>query len=336
MQSSSLPVHGALRAARLNLALGAVLLGLKFQAYRITAAEAIFSDAMESIVNVAAAALALALLNFAAKPADRDHPYGHGKAEYFSAAFEGGMIAIAAIWIALGATQALLLQRAPQRLETGLLWVSLAGVVNLALGLYLIRIGGRTQSPTLVASGHHLLSDFITTLGVVLGLILVLMTGLNWLDPVVALLVAVHLGWVGLGLVRSSLNALLDSEDGPLMGMVTETVNRNLFPGIIRLHHTRVIRAGRHHHIDAHVVVPEFWTVEQAHQETEKFEAAVLADYPFEGEIAFHLDPCRRAYCAVCSVPDCPLRQQPFRARLPHTVQEITNPAEPESLPLEV
>jgi cation diffusion facilitator family transporter len=336
LQPSSLPAHGGLRAARLNLIIGTALLLLKFQAFRITGAQAIFSDAMESIVNVAAAALALALLNFAAKPADRDHPYGHGKAEYFSAAFEGGMIAIAAIWIALDALQALLLHHVPQRLEAGLLWISLAGVVNLALGLYLIRTGRKSLSPTLVASGQHLLSDFITTLGVVLGLVLVLMTGLNWLDPTVALLVAVHLGWVGLGLVRSSLNALLDSEDAQLIGVITETVNRNLFPGIIRLHHTRVIRAGRHHHIDAHVVVPEFWTVERAHQETEKFEAAVLADYPFEGEIAFHLDPCRRAYCAVCSVADCSLRQHPFRARLPHTIQEITNPVEPESLPLEV
>ena len=168
------------------------------------------------------------------------------------------------------------------------------------------------------------------------GLGLVLLTGITWLDPAIAIAVAVHLGWIGFKIVKGSTAALMDAEDRDLLETIRATFTKYMAPGIIRIHYTRVIRSGRHHHIDAHVVVPEFWSIDRAHEETNYFEHQVMNDYPFEGEIHFHLDPCRRAYCAVCSLPGCQVRQEPFKAEIPHSLEELTSPTEPRGFKLEV
>ena len=174
------------RAGLLSLVVSIVLLAAKYQAYRMTGSTAILSDALESIVNVVAAVFALGGIAFAAQPADRNHPYGHGKIEFFSAAFEGGLIAFAAVLIIYQVLQAFLYGVEIRALDAGLAIVVLAGLANLALGLYLLRVGSAYQSLTLVADGKHVLSDFWTSVGIVVGLLLVRATGLWWLDPVTA------------------------------------------------------------------------------------------------------------------------------------------------------
>jgi hypothetical protein len=191
-----------LGAALVSLVVGSGLLAAKYVAYGLTGSTAILSDAMESIINVVAAIFALGGLLFAGRPADRSHPYGHGKIEFFSAAFEGGMIAFAAVIIVYEAGRTFLQGAEVRALDLGLLITAGAGLINLALGGFLVRTGRRHHSLTLVADGQHVLSDFWTSLGVVVGLLLVRVTGLPWLDPVVAAVVGLNLAWTGARLVR--------------------------------------------------------------------------------------------------------------------------------------
>ena len=313
----------------LYLMVSAFLLGLKFWAYHLTGSEAVFSDAMESIVNVLAASLSLGMLFIASKPADSDHPYGHGKFEFFSAIFEGGLITFAAAMILVESVHALVEPTPIHHLDKGIYIIAFTGVANLFLGIYLLLLGKRGHSHGLTASGKHVISDFITTAAVVIGLVVVKYTNLPWLDPVIAMAVAIHLGYVGAKVAWESMGALVDREDKTLLTVLQKTFTDNWFAGIIRIHHTRIMRSGNYHHIDAHVVLPEFWDVKTAHAETNRFEHKVIDQYPHEGEIHFHMDPCRRAYCKVCDVENCPVRQEQFSGRKPHTFDELVSPTEP-------
>jgi cation diffusion facilitator family transporter len=315
-----------LRAAVVSLLVSVVLLGAKYQAYLLTGSTAVLSDALESIVNVAAAAFAIGGLLFARRPADRNHPYGHGKIEFFAAAFEGGLIAFAALLILWEAARALVRGVEIRAIDVGLAVVVAAGLVNLVLGWYLVRTGRRYASLTLIADGKHVLSDFWTSAGVVVGLGLVRITGLSWLDPLAAALVALNLLWTGFRLVREAAGGLLDEEDPALLGRLLGAMEGHVGQGVIRIHHLRAIRAGRFHHVDAHLVVPEFWTVEQAHEVAEAVAARVIEEVGVEGEIEFHTDPCHRSYCAMCDLDDCPVRREPFRGRPVLSLEEAVRP----------
>ena len=317
-----------LRAGVLSLVVALVLLGAKFEAYRRTRSAAVLSDALESIVNVVAAAFGIGSILFAGRPADRNHPYGHGKIEYFSAAFEGGLIVFAALLIAFEAVQALVAGQELRELDFGLAIVLGAGVANALLGIFLVRTGRRHSSLTLVADGKHVLSDWWTSAGILVGLLLVRATGLQVLDPIVACLVAVQLSWTGFLLVREAARGLLDEEDPELLARLVSELGPRIGRGIVRLHHLRARRAGRFHHVDAHLVVPEFWPVERAHVVSDELAASVIRSLGVEGELVFHIDPCRRAYCSACDLDECPVRLEEFRGRAPLTVEEAVLPDE--------
>jgi cation diffusion facilitator family transporter len=284
---------------------------------------------MESIVNVVAGGLAILVLVVALKPADRDHPYGHGKIEFFSAAFEGGLIAFASVFICVEAVQALIQGSALNQIGVGVFVTLTSGGINALLGLYLLRTGRKHHSATLEASGHHVLADFWTSAGVAGGLGLVALTGLVWLDSLVALVMGLYLGLTGLYLVRRSIGGLLDAEDREILENLLSVIDKKSLSGIIQLHHLRVIRAGRFHHIDAHAVVPEFWDVAEAHDQTKRFETSVMESYPNPGELHLHVDPCRRVYCRACDVPKCPIRRHDFEGRRKLSIDEVTSPDEP-------
>lgn len=306
-----------------------VLLTIKFIGYKLTNSQAVFSDAMESIVNVVAAAVAIFVVWYSRQPADQDHPYGHGKAEFFSAAFEGGLITFASLLIAVEAVRALVRGHSVEAPGIGVFITVGTGCGNMALGYYLLRLGRRAQSATLQASGAHVLSDFWSSAGVALGLVLVAVTHLQWLDPVVALCMALYLARTGFGLVTHSFGALLDREDRDILQHILQIVGSSRPPGIIQLHHVRVMRSGSYHHIDAHAVVPEYWDVAEAHDKTDAFEAELMKDYPYPGELHLHVDPCRRAYCRNCDVAECPIRKHPFEHLRQLSIEELTSPEEP-------
>jgi cation diffusion facilitator family transporter len=318
-----------LRAVVISLVVSVILLAAKYQAYRLTGSTAILSDALESIVNVVAAVFGLGGIIFAGRPADRNHPYGHGKIEFFSAAFEGGLIAFAAVLIVYEVILSLFRGSELHALDVGVSIVLGAGLVNLLLGWYLVRTGRKYASLTLVADGRHVLADFYTSAGIVIGLLLVRFTGIVWLDPVVAAVVALNLLWTGFRLVRVAAGGLLDEEDPALLDRLLKVLQPHLGEGVIRIHHLRAIRAGRFHHVDAHLVVPEFWTVERSHDLAEDLGERVMKELGAEGEMTLHTDPCHRIYCAMCDLAECPIRREAFRARPPLTLDEAVQPDMP-------
>lgn len=325
----------ALRARRLrlaggllSLAVGTIVMALKFYAHSLTGSTALLSDAIESIVNVAAAAFALWAIRAAESPPDPEHPYGHGKIEFVTAVFEGGLISFASLVIAYEALRALLLGAPPPNLEQGLWVVIVAGVLNGLLGVTVLAIGRSTRSIALEADGRHVLSDCLTTIGILLGLGVAKWTGLAWIDPLIALCAAGLLAYTGVPLMRRAIDGLIDTADPALLRQLLQALERSREPGLIRLHHVRAMRNGRSIHVDGHIVLPEFWSIERAHETLQRYEEAVLRDGALEGEIELHADPCRQLYCRSCDLTLCPVREHAFESRPPLSLAELTSPVD--------
>ena len=280
-----------LTAALVSLVAGAGIFAAKVVAWQLTGSSAVLSDALESVVNVVAAAFALNALRVASKPADRDHPYGHGKMELLSAAFEGGLITFASALIFYEGIQTLRGPIEVRSLDVGLGVSVAAALANLVLGYYLLRKGKAVQSPTLIADGKHVLSDVWTTVGVIIGLVLVKLTGLTWLDPVTALFVGLLLARTGVHLVREAAEGLLDHDDPVLLQQIVDAFNAHAVEGLGGVHRLRVLRHGHQLHIDGHVHVPQAWTVKQAHDAVESLERQMRDQIGAPIELAFHLDP---------------------------------------------
>lgn len=312
------------RVALLSIVTGVVVLGLKYIAYVISGSVALRSDAIESIVNVVAALFAMGAIVFAGKPADREHPYGHGKIEHFSAAFEGGLIALAAAFILIEATHALLFGVQFKNLGLGMVVNLAAGFLNGLLGWYLLHKGRTTRSKALEADGHHILSDFWTTVGIATGLVVVKLTGIAWMDPVMAMVVGLLLARTGFRLVAESSRALLDSEDPEVVDKVLAAMNQVRTWDVIAVHELRTFRSGRYTHVDAHLVVPEFYSIRQAHDLCEGFSIRALREAGVEGEVHTHVDPCGRLYCDRCPAESCSIRRAPRTAPNAFTLEEAT------------
>jgi cation diffusion facilitator family transporter len=324
MSAEHLEQKFRIRLAALSIVAGSCLLGLKYLSYVLSGSVALKSDAIESIVNVVAAVFALGAVVFAGKPADKEHPYGHGKIEHFSAAFEGGLISLAAVFILWEATKGFIYGVELKNLGLGLAVNLFAGALNGVLGWYMLRQGRKTRSKALEADGHHILSDFWTTVGIGIGLIAVKLTGIHWFDPLMAAVVGLLLARTGFRLVKESSQALLDMEDPEMLGKVLAAMNRARSWDIIAVHELRTFRTGRFTHVDVHLVVPEYYPVRQAHDLCEDFGKQALADGNIEGEVHTHVDPCGRIYCDRCPAPNCAIRQAPKTAETTFILEEAT------------
>jgi cation diffusion facilitator family transporter len=324
-QVSSIDMGLRKKAAALSFLVSVVVFSIKLYAYHLTLSTAILSDALESVVNIVAALVAVVVIRYVSEPADKEHPYGHGKVEYFSAAFEGGLIVFAALMIAYQSIMALVKGHTLNQLDDGLVLVVIATVFNFGLSLYLKRVSQVQKSEALAASGAHLMSDVVTTAGIVLGLGLVIITKWYWIDPLLAIGVSFHLIWEGSKIVRRSISGLIDEVDVSSLRSLSESFSRNRREGIINIHNLKTIRSGSFHHVDAHLVVPEFWNIATVHELTEEFERAVVQDYPFDGEIAFHLDPCLKKYCQMCELGSCPVRVEKFVKAQNFVPEELIN-----------
>ena len=293
------------RAAALSLVTGVVLLAIKFFAYWLTGSAAVFSDAMESIVNVMASLVALYALAVAHRPPDKEHPYGHGKIEFVSAGFEGGMILLAAVFIAVSTLDTLLFRGlAHQELEAGLLLVTLATLINGGVGFYLIAIGRRQSSPTLVADGRHLLADAVTSVAVLAALGLVKLTNMPLADPIVALCIACYIGYTGLRLLRESAAGLMDEQDLADEDALESILRRHLpggdeRPTICSYHKLRHRHSGRYHWVDFHLVVPSAMSVAQGHAIASHIEYEMERTLG-EGNASAHIEPCVTGTCSRC------------------------------------
>ena len=312
------------RAGIVSLLAGTLILGAKAFAWQITGSTAILSDAIESVVNVIAALFVLVSLTYANIPADESHPYGHGKIEFLSAAFEGGLIAIAALRIVAEGIYALWYGHTVLSIGAGVAITAGAGLANVALGVYLLRTGRRVRSPALEADGLHVLTDSWTSLGVIAGLGVVWLTGRPEIDAVVAIVVGLNLARAGGRLVRRSVGGLLDESDPQLLADMANAANEVRRPGIIAAHRMRAIRSGGVANIDAHLVVPRFWSISEGHAAAAAFEEEVVQRVEQDARFVFHIDPCREVYCARCAVEACPVREHDFSQHCAWTIEELT------------
>lgn len=278
------------RFAWLSIAAALVTMALKAIAYWLTGSVGLLSDALESLVNLAGAVMALAMLSVAARPPDEDHAYGHGKAEYFSAGAEGAMIVIAAVSIAVAAVDRLLHPRPIERVGIGLAVSVGASLVNLAVALILRRAARVHRSATLNASSHHLLTDVWTSAGVLVGVGAVALTGWLVLDPVVALAVAANIVFTGGRIMRDSVAGLMDAALPPNeLAALRELLDRYAADGI-EYHALRTRQSGARRFVSVHVLVPPEWTVQQGHDLLERIEADVRRALP-PVTVDTHLEP---------------------------------------------
>lgn len=304
------------KAALISFIVSILVLALKVYAFTQTHSAAILSDALETTVNVLTACVALLVLKYALAPADQEHPYGHGKMEYFSAAFEGGVILFAALAIVFESTRSLFRAHEVHHVNEGMIYILIATAINGVVGVYLLQTGKKNRSETLKASGAHLLADVKTTFGVLLGLFIYKLTNWAWIDSTMGILVGLWLLIESYQIIKKNMAGLLDAVDVEGIKELCERMNRHLESPIIDIHHLRVIRAGNFHHVDAHVVVPEYYDIKTVHELTGRYEKNVMKDCSFDGEFAFHIDPCSQKYCAECAVEKCPIRQSEFKQRI--------------------
>ncbi len=278
------------RFAWLSIAAALVTIVLKSIAYLVTDSVGLLSDAVESLVNLAGGIMALLMLKVAARPADEDHAYGHSKAEYFSSGVEGTLILLAAGSIAYAAITRLAHPRPLEEIGVGLLVSGVASAINLAVALVLLRVGRNRQSITLEANAHHLLTDVWTSVGVVVAVGAVALSGWQWLDPVVALLVAANIVRTGLGIVCRSVAGLMDAAIDPADLAKVQSVLAAHEDDGVKFHNLRTRQAGSRRFLNFDVLVPGAWTVQQGHDLLETIEDELRAAVP-ETTIFTHLEP---------------------------------------------
>lgn len=310
-------------AARLAFITSLTLLLAKFGAYYLTNSKAVLSDAIESIINVVTAAFLMLSISVSSKPVDENHPYGHGKIESFSAGLEGGLIIIAAVVILIEAVPAFFYPQPPRNLGPGLYILGGAGIVNLVVGLYLLQAGRKYKSEALSADGRHLLTDFYTSAGVIIGLMLYHLSGFLWIDPFVACLVALNILIPGIKLFTNSFKNLMNEADPELLERIVQGLNNIKKPGWLYPHKLRALRSGRYHHVDLHISLPHYWTLTQVHGAEQEITKALLEAIGEEGDIMIHVDPCEPPYCPVCEVDDCLARDSDFAAAPNWSVKEV-------------
>ncbi len=284
----------------------------KMGAYYITGSAAIFSDAIESVVHILATSMALYSVFLSAKPADSSHLYGHSNIEYFSAGIEGLLIIFAALSIIYFSVFDIIHGQSLQQLDIGLIIVSAAGFINLFLGLFLIKRGKSTNSFTLIADGKHVLTDSYTSIGVMIGILLVMITGITLLDPIFAIGVAINILFTGYNLMREAVAGLMHETDQNLLSKISNNLKENKNSFWIDLHELRFWKSGEHVFIDFHLTIPFYYTIAQSHSEETRINSEIKKIIP-TSQIKIHFDNCTFELCKYCEIIDCDKRDEAKR-----------------------
>ncbi len=302
------PIHLRIQSISLSVLVSILLLAVKFYGYRLTGSAAILSDALESIINVIASTFALISIWLASRPPDASHPYGHGKIESFSAGFEGALILLAAIGIFMTAVPRIVHPVPLPHLDAGMLLILSTAVVNAALGTYLLHVGKKTKSLTLIADGKHVLTDVYSTAGVLVGLVLVQWTGWREMDGLTACMVGVNILVSGLALIRKAFSGLMNAADPELLSEISRVISSKRREHWIDIHQLRAWTSGSFVHIDFHLILPKDFSLEQAHIEGKLLEKALQEHFGGEAGVLIHLDPCLDLQCPICARFACPTR----------------------------
>ncbi len=293
-----------------------LIMGVKFVAYIITHSNAILTDALESIINVVAGSFALFSVYYAAQPKDENHPYGHGKIEYLAVGIEGGLIIIAGGAIFIKSIMGFFHPKAIESVDIGVFISIFAGVANYFMGTFLIKKGKSHNSSLMVADGKHLMTDTVSSIGLIIGLIIIYYTKIYWLDNLIAIFFGVYIFVTGYKLLKESVNNLLDEADYEQLNTVVEILNSNRREKWIDMHNLRVLKYGSHLHIDAHITLPWYDNLEASHAEVTAVENLITDKLEGEVEFFIHADPCLPLSCPICPRKDCSVRKGVFVKQL--------------------
>ncbi len=297
------------KAILLSLIIGIAVFSAKMIAYFITGSAAIFSDAAESIVNILAASIALYSIILSSKPADESHRYGHGNVEFFSAGIEGMLILIASILIIYEAVNDIMTGSDLKSLNIGVFIIAVTSIINLILGNYLIRTGKKTNSITLIADGKHILTDSITSIGIVAGIILVIFTNYVILDPIIAIIIALNILHTGYKLIRESIGGLMMETDPAIIEKISKILSDNRKDQWIDIHELRYWQSGDTVFIDFHLILPYFFTIEESHNDEKEIDEKLMSEFT-NSQIKIHFDYCVPDLCKFCSLQECEVRKE--------------------------
>lgn len=296
---------------------------IKITAYYFTHSVAILTDALESIVNVVAGFIGLYSLYVAAKPRDLEHPYGHGKAEFVSAAVEGTLIFGSGILIIYQTIESAISNKPLESLDTGIVLVAITAVINYIAGFVCLSVGKKNKSLALQASGKHLQIDTYSTLGIIIGLVVIVYTHQYWLDKAIAIVISGIILYNGYKIIRASLAGIMDEADMELLKRFIEEMNRHKQDNWIDLHNLRVIKYGSTLHIDCHLTLPWYLNLHEAHDEVDALEQLIIKTFGHSIELFVHTDGCLPFSCSVCCKADCAVRQHPMVRRLEWNMENV-------------
>ena len=297
------------RAAIISLVVGFSMFIIKIGAYLITGSAAIFSDAAESVVHVMATSMALYSIILSSRPADESHPYGHGNVEYFSVGIEGLLIAFAAVFIIYESVVSIIEGPELRQLGIGAIVITIASVINLLLGNYLIRTGKSTNSITLIADGKHVLTDSITSFGVIVAVILVMITDIVLLDPIIAILIALNILITGWKLIRESIGELMNEVKPETLNKLSEKLISIKKDYWIDIHELRFWHSGVNVFIDFHLILPYYFDIKQSHEEENFIESELQKNFS-HADLKIHLDYCVPQLCKYCNYDACKVRSE--------------------------
>lgn len=306
-------------------AISVLLLLVKFFAYYLTHSVSILTDALESIVNVTAGFIGLYSLYVSAKPRDMDHPYGHGKAEFISAAIEGTMIGAAGAIILYKAVQHLVNPVELQSIDYGIILVAATAIVNYITGYFCLRTGRKNNSAALIASGQHLQTDTVSTVGIIAGLALLYFTGYKWIDSAVAFLFGAFIMYSGYRIIRSSIAGIMDEADVKLLNRMVQVLQRNRRENWVDLHNLRVIKYGSVLHVDCHLTVPWYLNVHEAHREIDALAELIQREFGESFELFVHSDGCLPFSCRICDKTGCTERKNNFEQKINWTLENVSS-----------
>lgn len=296
----------------------------KFAAYYLTNSVGIFTDAMESIVNVVAGFISLYSLYWAAKPKDKKHPFGHGKVELVSASVEGLLIVIAGGLIIFEGIKRLYTPSDIEKLDVGIIVVAIAGVMNYIMGWYSIRMGKRYDSIALVAGGRHLQSDTYSTIGLVAGLLLLYFTKLSWIDSALALIFGSIIVATGISILRKTVANLMDKADDTLLQEMVSSISAHRQNDWIDIHNTKIIKYGSYIFVDCDLTLPWYYNIRESHDSCDALKESLESSFSDRAQVSIHSDPCREEHCKSCLMAACPKRCHPFISQNEITLAEIT------------
>jgi cation diffusion facilitator family transporter len=301
-----------------------ILLVGKFIAYFITQSVGILTDAMESIVNVVTGLITIYSIYVSIKPRDADHPFGHGKVESLSASIEGLLIVLAGLLIIYEAIVRLFHPAEIKQLDIGIVIVGVAGLINYLVGYYSFYVGKKHNSIALIAGGKHLQSDTYSSIGLVIGLLLLLFTKMAWLDSLIALIFGSVIIYTGYKILKETTSNLMDEADVTLINNLTKILWEHKSDNCIEMHNLKLVKYGEAYHIDCDITLPWFMNIKDAHKESDKIKEVILTNFSENIDLNIHNDSCKEKYCDICHVANCDYRKVQFEQDKNWTFDTIT------------